>query len=143
MSVVPERIVPTTKIGLSPSCARLATGQGYARAMPPPGRIARYALRSAWRLASIGVRVGLRRYVRAEPRELQEGERPRVLILLGNAWAMGGTIRASHNLAGHLAQSYDVELVSVIRRVTKPFFPFPAEVAVTALDNRTPAGRSR
>jgi glycosyltransferase involved in cell wall biosynthesis len=111
--------------------------------MPPPGRIARYALRSAWRMVSIGVRVGLRRYVRAEPRELEEGERPRVLILLGNAWAMGGTIRASHNLAGHLAQTNDVELVSVMRRVTKPFFPFPAEVAVTALDNRTPAGRSR
>jgi glycosyltransferase involved in cell wall biosynthesis len=89
------------------------------------------------------VRVGLRRYVRAEPRELQEGERPRVLILLGNAWAMGGTIRASHNLAGHLARSYDVELLSVMRRVTKPFFPFPAGVKVTALDDRTPAARSR
>ena len=111
--------------------------------MPRPGRIARYALRSAWRVASVGVRVGLRRYVRAQPRELQEGERRRVLILLANAWAMGGTIRASHNLAGHLAQSYDVELLSVMRRVTKPFFPFPPGVEVTALDDRTPAARSR
>jgi glycosyltransferase involved in cell wall biosynthesis len=111
--------------------------------VPPPRRIARYALRSVWRLASIGVRVGLRRYVRAEPREPLEGERPRVFILLGNAWAMGGTIRASHNLAGHLAQSYDVELLSVMRRVTKPFFPFPAGVEVTALDDRTPAARAR
>ena len=89
------------------------------------------------------MRVGLRRYVRAEPRELSEEDRPRVFILLGNAWAMGGTIRASHNLAGHLAESYDVELLSVMRRVTKPFFPFPNGVEVTALDDRTPAARSR
>jgi glycosyltransferase involved in cell wall biosynthesis len=49
---------------------------------------------------------------------------------------MGGTIRASHNLAAHLVKTYDVELLSVVRRVSQPFFPFPPGVAATALDDR-------
>jgi glycosyltransferase involved in cell wall biosynthesis len=136
MSVVPDRIVPTTKIGFSATSCRRVTGQGYARPVPGPGRILRYGLRSAWRLVSFILRVGLRRYARAAPRQLGQEERPRVFILLVNAWAMGGTIRASHNLATHLARTYDVELLSVVRRVSKPFFPFPARVDATALDDR-------
>jgi glycosyltransferase involved in cell wall biosynthesis len=104
--------------------------------VPKPARIVRYGLRSAWRSVSFFLRVGLRRYARAVPCELGQGDRPRVFILLLNAWAMGGTIRASHNLASHLARTYDVELLSVVRRVSKPFFAFPAGVAATTLDDR-------
>jgi glycosyltransferase involved in cell wall biosynthesis len=111
--------------------------------VPRPGRVVRYALRSAWRLASVGVRVGLRRYVRGAEPAPRESDRPRVFILLANAWSMGGTIRASHNLARHLAGKYDVEILSVLRRVSKPFFPFPPGVKVTALDDRSPVAASR
>jgi glycosyltransferase involved in cell wall biosynthesis len=82
--------------------------------------------------------VALRWYARGKPRAVEEGERRRVFILLGSAWGVGGTIRASHNLAAHLSTTYDVEIVSVMRRAEKPFFAFPPGVKVTALDDQRP-----
>ena len=66
---------------------------------------------------------------------------PRVYLLLLNAGSMGGTIRATHNLAAYLAQSHEVEIISMIRRREQPFFPFPAGVKVTTIDDLRPSGK--
>ncbi|MFG1706299.1 glycosyltransferase [Nonomuraea sp. M3C6] len=59
-----------------------------------------------------------------------------VKILLMHAHGMGGTIRTAFNLAGTLSADHDVEIVSVIKTKEKPFFPVPAGVRVTFLDDR-------
>ncbi|GAA1281339.1 hypothetical protein Psi02_37070 [Planotetraspora silvatica] len=60
-----------------------------------------------------------------------------VRILLFHAFGMGGTIRTVFNLAGHLAQERDVEVISVVRTRDRPFFDVPQGVKVTTLDDRT------
>jgi glycosyltransferase involved in cell wall biosynthesis len=83
----------------------------------------------------------LRRFAAAPDRAgLERGEH-RVVILIGSAWGMGGTIRAALNLAGHLAGHEEVEVLSGYRRVDEPFMgAFPAGVTVTALDDQRPHG---
>ena len=49
---------------------------------------------------------------------------------------MGGTIRAAINLAGFLADRYDVEIVSTYRRNEEPYFAFDPRVKVVALDDQ-------
>jgi glycosyltransferase involved in cell wall biosynthesis len=83
----------------------------------------------AHRLALRGVRLR-RRTARTKP------AKPKVTFLLMHAWGMGGTIRTTLNLAAHLAERHDVEILSVVRRRDRPFFPFPADVAVTAVDDQ-------
>ncbi len=70
-------------------------------------------------------------------------EPPAIRIVLANAHAMGGTIRTTLELAGHLAQRYEVEVIALKRlEAREPFFPFPAGVTVTTLDDRgRPRGR--
>ena len=60
-----------------------------------------------------------------------------IRIVLANAHAMGGTIRTTLDLAGTLAQRHEVEVIALRRRRSgRPFFPFPAGVVVTTLDDR-------
>ncbi|MBW3653224.1 MAG: glycosyltransferase family 4 protein [Actinobacteria bacterium] len=44
--------------------------------------------------------------------------------------------RLPADVVEHLAERHDVELISVVRRRDHPFFPFPAGVTVTTLDDR-------
>ncbi len=97
-------------------------------------------------LAAAPVRGALRIYLASRPGA--EGDSRRVTFLMLSAWGMGGTIRATHNLARYLADSYDVELLSAFRKRDEPFFQFPRGVEVTALDDRragssTGGGRRR
>ncbi|HEY7075236.1 MAG TPA: glycosyltransferase family 4 protein [Solirubrobacteraceae bacterium] len=59
-------------------------------------------------------------------------------IVLLDAYAMGGTVRATMTLGAQLAAAgREVEVISVNRRREQPFFPFPPGVRVSALDDRT------
>jgi glycosyltransferase involved in cell wall biosynthesis len=51
---------------------------------------------------------------------------------------MGGTIRATLNLAAALSSDHEVEVLSVVRRRDTPFFAFPDGVTVTAVDDQRP-----
>jgi glycosyltransferase involved in cell wall biosynthesis len=87
------------------------------------------------RAVHVLLRAALLRYVRAQPRraDASNGER-RVLILLTTAWAMGGAVRTNLNLAGYLAERYEVEVISVLRRRGRTFFEPPPRVRVVDLD---------
>jgi glycosyltransferase involved in cell wall biosynthesis len=61
-----------------------------------------------------------------------------VRFVLQHAWGMGGTIRTTLTMAGHLAATREVEVMSVIRRRDEPFFAFPPGVRVSALESRHP-----
>jgi glycosyltransferase involved in cell wall biosynthesis len=83
------------------------------------------------------IRAGLLRYARAAPAPKPAGdERVKVYIFLVSAWGMGGTIRAAINLAGFLADRYDVEIISTYRRNEEPYFRFDPRVKVVALDDQ-------
>lgn len=88
------------------------------------------------------IRAGLVRYVRAAPAP-GGGDRTKVYIFLVSAWGMGGTIRAAINLAGYLADRYEVEIVSTYRRNDEPYFAFDPRVKVVALDDQRKGALSR
>jgi glycosyltransferase involved in cell wall biosynthesis len=79
------------------------------------------------------------------PMRRRPGAPPRTTIyfLIMHAYGMGGTIRTVLNVAGHLGERHDVEVISMVRKRTEPFFPFPAGVRVTALDDHTGVGHRR
>jgi glycosyltransferase involved in cell wall biosynthesis len=83
-------------------------------------------------------RIGLALVRRLPARRARPSTGPApVRIVLANAYAMGGTTRATLNLATHLAQSREVEVISVKRHTKRPFFAWPAGVTVTPLHDRT------
>ena len=82
--------------------------------------------------------------VRRLPPARPRGHPRAIRILLHNAYALGGTVRTTMNLAGELALRHEVEIVSVRRHAAKPFFPHPHDVTVSVLDDRVaPPARSR
>ena len=66
--------------------------------------------------------------------------RPRVVILLGHAWGMGGTTRTCLQVAARLAEHQHVTVLSIVRRRDTPYFTFPAGVEVIAADDQRVGG---
>ena len=60
-----------------------------------------------------------------------------MVFLLEHAWGIGGTIRTTFNLAGHLAERAPVRILSSRRSRDEPYLEFPAGVQVATLDDRT------
>src|SRR3954470_22021017 len=63
------------------------------------------------------------------------GGEDKVWIVLEHAYGMGGTIRTTLNLAGYLARTRDVEIVSLRRTRENAFLDIPEGVRVRALDD--------
>ncbi|MEU2514901.1 glycosyltransferase family 4 protein [Streptomyces syringium] len=57
----------------------------------------------------------------------------KIAFLIHNAYGIGGTIRATANLAGALAARHDVEIVSVYRGADTPQLPVSGKVRLTSL----------
>jgi glycosyltransferase involved in cell wall biosynthesis len=119
-----------------------------ARAMrvPTPTRVRRALRARGERLLERALRSALYRAARATPRADDRARADRrVVILIGSAWGMGGTIRAAHNLAGYLAATgREVQMLSAYQRRDTPFMgEFPAGVDVVALDDQREGVRPR
>jgi glycosyltransferase involved in cell wall biosynthesis len=87
------------------------------------------------------VATALHRAAMALVRRGAGGGEDKVWILLEHAYGMGGTIRTTLNLAGYLARTREVEIVSLRRTRERPFLEIPAGVTVTALDDRRKPAR--
>ncbi|MEU1040184.1 glycosyltransferase family 4 protein [Streptomyces sp. NPDC005907] len=62
----------------------------------------------------------------------------KICFLLHNAYAIGGTVRSTLNLAGALAVRHEVEIVSVFRTDEKPLLGISAKVRLTPLVDERP-----
>jgi glycosyltransferase involved in cell wall biosynthesis len=77
-----------------------------------------------------------REHNRRKARKAPPASTRQVKILLLHAHGMGGTIRTVFNLAGHLADRHDVEIVSILKEAEEPFFPIDPRVRFRFLDDR-------
>jgi glycosyltransferase involved in cell wall biosynthesis len=62
----------------------------------------------------------------------------KIRFLIANAYGVGGTIKATYNLAGELAKRHHVEIVSVQTRRDVPAFAVPPGVRLRALVDGSP-----
>lgn len=75
------------------------------------------------------------------PEVLREaGQRLKIRFLIANCYGVGGTIKATFDLAGELAKRHDVEIVSVQKSRATPAFLVPAGVRIRPLHDRTKKG---
>ncbi|MCO5974420.1 glycosyltransferase family 4 protein [Actinoallomurus soli] len=65
----------------------------------------------------------------------------KISILIMNAYGMGGTIRATFNLADELSRRHEVEIVSVFQHKDRPFFPLSDRVRLSSLVDLRPDAR--
>ncbi|MEI5102533.1 glycosyltransferase family 4 protein [Streptomyces sp. PmtG] len=65
----------------------------------------------------------------------------KITFLLYNAYGIGGTIRATANLASALAERHEVEIVSYYRTADRPSLPFGPGVTLRSLVDLRPGSR--
>jgi glycosyltransferase involved in cell wall biosynthesis len=127
-----------------PPAPRLRPDSAGDEGSPSPGarrRAELAAMAVAQRTASGLLRLAIGRRRRAAAPSL--GDARRVYVLLMNAYGMGGTIRTTLNLVEQLAETHEVELITVMRRREHPLFPFPEGIKVSAVDDRRRAEREK
>ncbi|MDX3644436.1 glycosyltransferase family 4 protein [Streptomyces sp. MB09-02B] len=66
----------------------------------------------------------------------------KITFLLHNAYAIGGTVRSTLNLAGALAARHDVEVVSVLRTEDRPLLGVSGKVRLVPLVDERPDAAS-
>ena len=66
----------------------------------------------------------------------------KITFLLHNAYAIGGTVRSTLNLAGALAARHDVEVVSVLRTEERPLLGMSGKVRLVPLVDERPDAAS-
>jgi glycosyltransferase involved in cell wall biosynthesis len=66
----------------------------------------------------------------------------KITFLLHNAYAIGGTVRSTLNLAGALAARHDVEVVSVLRTEDRPLLGVSGKVRLIPLVDERPDAES-
>ncbi|MFF6782009.1 glycosyltransferase [Streptomyces sp. NPDC012510] len=66
----------------------------------------------------------------------------KITFLLHNAYAIGGTVRSTLNLAGALTAHHDVEIVSVFRTEERPLLGVSSKVHLVPLVDERPAAES-
>ncbi|GAA3443016.1 glycosyltransferase family 4 protein [Planomonospora venezuelensis] len=67
----------------------------------------------------------------------------KISFLILNAYGMGGTIRATFDLATELSARHDVEVVSVFQHADRPFLPLGAKVRLRSLVDLREGARVR
>jgi glycosyltransferase involved in cell wall biosynthesis len=106
-----------------------------APAVSPFKRVSRLVKLSVLRVAQPPGRALVRLLALSTRPAAPGGARPRVSLLLLNAYGVGGTIRTTFNTAGWLARSNEVEVISVVGRRDSPALPFPDGIALSTVDD--------